>query len=297
MKKFLIGLGDVIVVSVVAYLLFLAKTPKSYVIFSINPEIELALSSSNTVIDVTAINDDADVFISDLDLEGMSLDEAVDTIISDAIDTGYIDEYSDDNSIVLTEINDDEETRISLENTVLNAVNNKLEDKNVSSVVVVSGVTDEMKTTADSYDISYGKMLLIERAVALDETLNADDLATMSIKDIQSKIKESLEAARAQNQQTNEEKIQEKEQLKTEAQEQVKTYEDKLLTDNGYDPDNMTDEEKESALTTITETKKNEIKAKVAEIQTQVDEEVKNQTASDIKTIIKEIRNQVNSKK
>ena len=140
-------------------------------------------------------------------------------------------------------------------------------------------------------------MLLIERAVALDETLNADDLATMSIKDIQSKIKESLEAARAQNQQTNEEKIQEKEQLKTEAQEQVKTYEDKLLTDNGYDPDNMTDEEKESALTTITETKKNEIKAKVAEIQTQVDEEVKNQTASDIKTIIKEIRNQVNSKK
>lgn len=297
MKKFLIGLGAVIVVSVVAYLLFLAKTPKSYVILSINPEIELALSSSNTVVDVTAINDDADVFISDLDLEGMSLDEAVDTIISDAIDTGYIDEYSDDNSIVLTEINDDEETRISLENTVLNAVNNKLEDKNVSSVVVVSGVTDEMKTTADSYDISYGKMLLIERAVALDETLNADDLATMSIKDIQSKIKESLEAARAQNQQTNEEKIQEKEQLKTEAQEQVKTYEDKLLTDNGYDPDNMTDEEKESALTTITETKKNEIKAKVAEIQTQVDEEVKNQTASDIKTIIKEIRNQVNSKK
>lgn len=297
MKKFLIGLGAVVVVSVVAYLLFLAKTPKSYVIFSINSEIELALSSSNTVIDVTAINDDADVFISDLDLEGMSLDEAVDTIISDAIDTGYIDEYSDDNSIVLTAINDDEETRISLENTVLNAVNNKLEDKNVSSVVVVSGLTDEMKTTADSYDISYGKMLLIERAVALDETLNADDLATMSIKDIQSKIKESLEAARAQNQQTNEEKIQEKEQLKTEAQEQVKTYEDKLLTDNGYDPDNMTDEEKESALTTITETKKNEIKAKVAEIQTQVDEEVKNQTASDIKTIIKEIRNQVNSKK
>src|SRR5574344_1507832 len=160
MKKFLIGLGAVIVVSVVAYLLFLAKTPKSYVILSINPEIELALSSSNTVVDVTAINDDADVFISDLDLEGMSLDEAVDTIISDAIDTGYIDEYSDDNSIVLTEINDDEETRISLENTVLNAVNNKLEDKNVSSVVVVSGVTDEMKTTADSYDISYGKMLL-----------------------------------------------------------------------------------------------------------------------------------------
>ena len=144
MKKFLIGLGAVIVVSVVAYLLFLAKTPKSYVILSINPEIELALSSSNTVVDVTAINDDADVFISDLDLEGMSLDEAVDTIISDAIDTGYIDEYSDDNSIVLTEINDDEETRISLENTVLNAVNNKLEDKNVSSVVVVSGVTDEI---------------------------------------------------------------------------------------------------------------------------------------------------------
>ena len=67
MKKFLIGLGAVIVVSVVAYLLFLAKTPKSYVILSINPEIELALSSSNTVVDVTAINDDADVFISDLD--------------------------------------------------------------------------------------------------------------------------------------------------------------------------------------------------------------------------------------
>ena len=54
---------------------------------------------------------------------------------------------------------------------------------------MVTGVTDEMKSDADEYGISYGKMLLVEKALVLDTDLNKENLVTLSVKEIQSLIK------------------------------------------------------------------------------------------------------------
>lgn len=296
MKKVLIGFAVLAVVAAVAFFYWNSKRIESYVLISINPEVELALSGNDTVIDVEGLNADADVLLSDLDLEGKSVEEATDIIIDEATEAGYLDEYSDENDIIITTVNEDEDERGDLEEKVYTELNNQLKNNGVSAVVVVTGVTDEMKSDADVYGISYGKMLLVEKALILDATLVKDDLATLSVKDIQSIIKENSKERRENIGKTREEQTQIKEQLKTQTEDGTEIYEESLLEDEGIDPSTMTEEQKEEALNTLTEEKKLEIKNKADEVQNQVNQTIKNQKPADIKKSIETVRKQVKSK-
>jgi len=280
----------------VGYYIVFSEKVESYVLLSINPEIELALNEDNNVVDVLALNDDADVLISDLKLEGMSIEEATNVIIDEATETGYLDEYSEDNDIIITTINDDEKVRVDLENKVLTNLNTQLQSNGVASVVVVTGVTEEMKSDADLYGISYGKMLLVEKALVVNADLNKENLVTLSVKEIQSLIKDNLTKQNETSAQTLEEKVQIKEKLKTETKEKIKLYEDKLLEEKGINSTTMTQEQKQEAVNNASEEKKNEIQNKVNEVQEQAEQNIQEEQPDNIQDSISAARNQVQSK-
>ena len=297
MKKVLLVLIVFAVLAAgVGYYIVFSEKVESYVLLSINPEIELALNEDNNVVDVLALNDDADVLISDLKLEGMSIEEATNVIIDEATETGYLDEYSEDNDIIITTINDDEKVRVDLENKVLTNLNTQLQSNGVASVVVVTGVTEEMKSDADLYGISYGKMLLVEKALVVNADLNKENLVTLSVKEIQSLIKDNLTKQNETSAQTLEEKVQIKEKLKTETKEKIKLYEDKLLEEKGINSTTMTQEQKQEAVNNASEEKKNEIQNKVNEVQEQAEQNIQEEQPDNIQDSISAARNQVQSK-
>lgn len=175
-----------------------------YVTIDINPSVELALNSDDEVIDVVALNEDADIITSDLDLVGLSVEDATKLIIDSATETGYIDEFGTDNVVTVTAYSEDENVVDSIEEKVVVKAESVLEEKNIFGSIVSGGVTDEMKVQADEYDISYGKMLLIEKAYALNNTLDKDELATLSVKDIQAEIKTAVQTRYEQKSMTQE---------------------------------------------------------------------------------------------
>ena len=54
--------------------------------------------------------------------------EAIDKIIDNSIETGYIDEFSDENDVVITIPEEDEENRQTLETKVIGRINQRIND-------------------------------------------------------------------------------------------------------------------------------------------------------------------------
>jgi glutamyl/glutaminyl-tRNA synthetase len=285
----LIGLGLV-------YLSIYPQKVASYVTISINPEVELALTEEGVVLEVLAINDDADILIADLELEGLTVEEATDELLDAAVETGFIDELSEENEVVVTTVNEDETTRMDLETLVLARIRTRLQTKEIAAVVMAEGLTDELKAQADSYDINYGKMLLVNRVLDLDSELSKETVVNMTVKEIQELIKTKVEERKEQVKETTKEMIQLKEELKTEYQTRINEAKEEMLNQNGVDTTSMTEEQKEEAVSEMVQAKKDEIAEKVEQIKTKVEEAVQNSgEETNIRETIRNARTEVDN--
>jgi len=106
---------------------------------------------------------------------------------------GLINELGGANAVTLTPVEENDETT-SLVTVVEENLNVHFTRRGLAVLVVTAGLNDEVKTKAEEYNIGYGKMLLITRAVQLDPTLGEADLVNSTIKDIQAKIKLKVKA-------------------------------------------------------------------------------------------------------
>lgn len=253
------------------YYSFFQNNITRYLIIDINPSLEMGLSEDNEVLSVTPLNSDADILLSDIDLIGLNVEQASQKIVDESIETGFIDEYNEDNMITIYSTDEDEDLRDQLQTTVVEKVRTSLEEKDVHALVVSGGLTDEMKAEADTYGISYGRFLLVSRLASIATQYTKEDIVSMSVKEIQSNIK-TLVNQRRNAISENEEAL--KAELMVQKQEKTKAYvqekkqlENKLLTE--YQQQNgttLTDREKSDLGTTLLEQRKGKIKNTVDKV-------------------------------
>ncbi|MDD4733400.1 MAG: hypothetical protein PHU05_00895 [Bacilli bacterium] len=255
----------------------------------------LAVNDANIVEEVIPLNEGADIIISDLELVGMDIESASKKVIDAAIETGYIDEYSDENIIVVTATNEQERQR--LEKKVIDSLNDNLEERKIFPIII-TGVSDEMKEEASLYGISNGKMLLVSRAASLDPTLDKEQLATLSVKEIQKEIKKNIkvrhEALNKNGEELKNRFKQEKDTLKKTYREKIQQMEKTLLEAYGFDEDEMKEDEIRDAIITASKDKKAEIKERVKEISEELKSNSKNETYNEVKNKIKNFKGQKN---
>ena len=269
----------------------------SFVSISINPDVELAVNDNNIVEEVIPINADADVIVSDLDLVGTNIEEASEAIIDAAIETGYIDEYSDENTIVITTLNEDEGVRKALEDKVIARLNTHLETRKIYPILVANGLDDELKSQATQYGISNGKMLLVNRAVLVNPELSKATLADMTVKEIQQEIRAYVKARHATLKTTKEElktKWQaEKATLKENYKSKVETLKNTLLENAGINTDKMTVVEKNRTVSEVIKAKKEQIKEDIAVIKEELQNTTQTKTYPALKNTIKNIKERI----
>lgn len=305
MKRSYLTLGLLIVfVSIIEVMFYFkwSNNSVSFVTLSINPEIELALDNKDIVIDVIALNEDADILTSDLNLKGLTIEDASKKIIDSSMETGYLDEYSYENTVVVTVVNDSETKRQVLEEKIMTKLNEHFEMKKIYPIVIAKGLDEDLKAEADEYGISYGKMLLIEKAVTLNEILSKESLINISIRDIQSEIKDAVAKRLGDlnelEQKRNEWK-EEKNNLKQERTEIMKQEREKIIEKYQEELKNMTQEQKREAIETYLKKEKEEMKSDIRAIR----EEMKKGNEeylvieSDVKAIREQIKGRIQEKR
>ncbi|MGE5456711.1 MAG: hypothetical protein ACM3O4_06415 [Ignavibacteriales bacterium] len=282
MKKGYIWLGLIVIVlgiaGFVGYSMWNNNTFSSVTI-SINPEVELLLNNEDKVVEVIPINEDADILTSDLDLEGLTIEEASEKLIDSAMETGFLDEYSDENTVVITTVNDDETKRQALQEKIMTKFTSHFEGKKIYPVLVAKGLDDDLKAEADQYGISYGKMLLVESALALNDTLSKDELVNMSIRDIQTEIKTVVKDRRAalklSRQEAKEELKAKKAELKKNYKTTVENLKATIAEEYKEELKNMTPAQRKEAINNYLTARKEAIKNDIGAIREEIKAEIK----------------------
>ena len=185
-NKWLKYVGIVLIIVLFFAILYfvLHKNSYSVVMIDVNPSIELTLNSDDRIVDYEANDSESEMIISGMDLENTDVVVALNAIIGSMIRNGYIDELS--NSILVSVQNSDINKALSLENLLVKEIDDILKDSNVDGSVI--GLTlsssDSLNGVAEANGISLGKAKLITALVQVNNLLNINDLAKLTINEL-----------------------------------------------------------------------------------------------------------------
>ena len=165
-------------------------TVDSIVSIDVNPGIELSVDPQDTVVKYRALNEDAVKVLDGMNLQGTELGEATDEIIDSMIQKGYLSPDSPENTILISVANDDAQKAQRLQNKLTTSVDGTLKRNNAKATILQQNesLTDDVKSLAKENNISVGKADFVKKLAATDESLNAQDLAVMSIKELTSLV-------------------------------------------------------------------------------------------------------------
>lgn len=185
-NKWLKYVGIVLIIVLFFAILYfvLHKNSYSVVMIDVNPSIELTLNSDDRIVDYEANDSESEMIISGMDLENTDVVVALNAIIGSMVRNGYIDELS--NSILVSVQNFDINKALSLENLLVKEIDYILKDSNVDGSVI--GLTlsssDSLNGVAEANGISLGKAKLITALVQVNNLLNINDLAKLTINEL-----------------------------------------------------------------------------------------------------------------
>lgn len=175
---------------------FLASTlvphVDSIISVDVNPSIQIATRSNDKVLKVTAMNEDALRVLDGMDLKNVDLDVATNAILGALLKNGYLSAENPDNTVLISVANKDQAKAEKLEKEMSQSVSGILKENNTHATIFTQkeAVSKELQAFADQHGISLGKADFVMKLLAKDNTLKADELAKMSLKELSALVAE-----------------------------------------------------------------------------------------------------------
>ncbi len=152
-------------------------TPYSYVSLDVNPSFEFSINRFDRVLEVKAVNDDAEKMVQEINIDGLKnkeIRDAVKNVLTELKNQGYITEGEDGGVVVATSSKSEEKTN-NLAAALKTAVNEEVgKDKEKDSLEVSNGTKEDSKTeNKDSEEIEKAddsKKIEDENSIALDDS-------------------------------------------------------------------------------------------------------------------------------
>lgn len=185
-KRWPKALASVAAALVIVFGLWLNLTysTETMVAFDVNPSIELSVNRGERIIKINPRNGEAWEVIGDMDLKGIDLEVGVNALIGSMVQKGYISELN--NSILITVDSKDDGKGEELQHRLSSEVGSLLRSFSVDGSVLsqTSSRDRHFEELAEKYGISPSKAALIEQLVEADPTIRYEDVANLSINDL-----------------------------------------------------------------------------------------------------------------
>ncbi len=209
--------------------------PYSYVSLDVNPSFEFSINRFDRVLEVKAVNDDAEEILEEINIEGLKnkeIQEAVRNVLNELKNQGYIIEGEQGGVVVATSSKNEEKTNNLAETlriAVSEEVNSKAEkpnkelkelknyenkyeeseeDEESGIEVEVIGVSQQKVIEAKERGVTPGKINLVEKlkeSSVSPEDFNVEEWLDKPVKDIMKATKENKKAAKQENKEEQEE--------------------------------------------------------------------------------------------
>lgn len=176
--------------------------PAAYIDIDVNPSIEITANRYDRVLEVRALNSDAETVIGDMKLRNLDLDLAVNALIGSMLRHGY---FSDGSGAVLISVTGgSEQQNLRLQQRVSQQIGDTLasdgkrvpiytekpETQTQQPIIgqpaeqTPSQASEDVCDRAKQNQISPAKQRLIDRLLRLNPSLDAAELSTMSIEEL-----------------------------------------------------------------------------------------------------------------
>lgn len=156
----------------------------SIVSLDVNPSIEIKTNQKEQVLAVNALNEDAKIVIGEMSFKGCSLDVAVNALIGSMLRNGYLNEAA--NSILISVCGDNSEKTAALQEKLADEISTMLQTDAFSGAVLSQTVLpdSELQALADSYQISLGRVQLIQKFINKNPQYSFEELAGLTINEL-----------------------------------------------------------------------------------------------------------------
>ncbi|MDQ2085857.1 cellulose binding domain-containing protein [Herbivorax sp. ANBcel31] len=182
------GIASIFILMMSYFRFFHTDDVYAYIALDINPSLELIINENSTVIDVVALNEDAEIVINDINYKGTLLEKVVYDIIRNSKDQGFIVK-SDKREIVLISTAFDN-TEQPVQNQVFN---NKLISNLRSEInkdfyydvdIQLMEVPINKRHLASETKVSMAKYLIYEKAKEKGNDISIDVLKSASLNEL-----------------------------------------------------------------------------------------------------------------
>lgn len=156
----------------------------STVSLDVNPSIEIQVNQKNTVLRVTALNEDGKIVIGNMDFKGSKLDVTVNALIGSMLRNGYLTELA--NSILVSVTSSDPAKSAELQAQLTEEINALLRTDTFEGAVLSQTVSSDaaLQQLADSYGITTGKAQLIQQLITQNPLHTFEELVPLSINEL-----------------------------------------------------------------------------------------------------------------
>ena len=165
-----------------------ANAVASVVSLDVNPSIELRVNQKEKVLTCTPLNEEARAVLADMgegaDLKGAKLDVAVNAIVGALVRAGYLDSLS---SAILISVEDSDQDRAArLQQELTGTVDAVLQAQSAGAAILSQTVdaSADLDRQARENNISTGKANLVNLAMGLNESLDFEALAALTVEEL-----------------------------------------------------------------------------------------------------------------
>lgn len=151
----------------------------------VNPSIELSVNAQDRVVAVTAINADANIVLSGMNLTGSTTNVAVNAILGSMYKQGYLGVSS--NSILVSVDNKNEEVSREIETRLIEDINETLQSYSLEAAILsqtVSTADNTVMQTATNYEMSQGRTILIQKIIDNNPYYTFEELSQLTINEL-----------------------------------------------------------------------------------------------------------------
>ncbi|MBE0701134.1 MAG: hypothetical protein IH571_05560 [Acholeplasmataceae bacterium] len=187
MKKIKFVLGFIVIFAIAAVIVGCANTASAndaYVTLDINPSVELIVTPNEKVIYANPLNEDGETLLIELNLIGMNLDDAIDTIIEEAISLGFIDVEAEEVHVEITTISKDASIGDRIRNRVKEHVNASFMNLGMKGRAEDKIFTPEFIAEANELGVSPALLRLAKAVVELHDEMTLEEALAMDMRDL-----------------------------------------------------------------------------------------------------------------
>lgn len=185
----------VIVLGVGAWAYF---TPYSYVSLDVNPSIEYSVNRFDRVLSATAVNNDGETILSNLDLNNKTIDEAVKETVDQISQNGYF-EGTDPGGIVISTSSQNQEDAQQLAQDLQTTAQEETKDAATPVEVQAISVGLARVQEARTLGTTPGKLNLVQKlqaSSAAPDSINVEEWLNKPVKEIMKAIKQNKAAVK-----------------------------------------------------------------------------------------------------